>query len=69
MIEPSDLNDPADDALRLTADIVAAFVSNNELTPERLPQVVKSVHNALGALNGDGPNGAGREPAVPINQS
>jgi predicted transcriptional regulator len=59
------------DALRMTADIVASFVSNNKVSSEELTDVIRSVHKAVTGLSG--PNGAAPaerpKPAAPINKS
>ena len=57
--------------LRLTADIVAAYVSNNELPPEEVPKIIKSVHDTMGALRGGKVAGweTRQEPAVPVLKS
>src|SRR5437868_6247784 len=36
---------------RLTAGIIAAYVENNELEPQNLPNLIRSVHQALGSLD------------------
>ena len=45
------------DALKFTADIVAAHVSNNDVARDELPQLIQSVHDVLAR--------AGREPEKP----
>lgn len=60
-LEPSE-------ALKMTSDIVSAYLSNNTLDPERIPEVVKSVHSALGTL-GQPEQPAAGAPAVPIKKS
>src|SRR5665213_3091042 len=53
MIASTDL--PAgrtDDLLKLTSDIVAAYVSNNPVPVSELPGMIKSVHSTLGNLPG-----------------
>ena len=61
----------AEDHLRLTSDIVAAFVSANSLPPSDLPGLIRTVHQTLQGLDGEGvPAPAERpKPAVPINRS
>ena len=59
----------ADALLTLTADIVAAHVSNNSVAVNDLPQLINNVHSALGALN---PANAVEEkpvPKVPVRSS
>lgn len=49
--------------LTLTADIVAAHVSNNSVAVNDLPQLISNVHSALGQLGGIAP--AKEEKPVP----
>lgn len=59
-----------EDTLRLTADIVAAYLSNNALDAEKIPEVVRSVYATLGDLGGAAPAAAEKQkPAVPIKRS
>ena len=60
-----------DDHLRLTSDIVAAFVSANSLPPGDLPGLIRSVSQALQGLNGagGGPPAERPKPAVPVGRS
>ncbi len=59
------------EALRMTADIVASFVSNNKVSSDELTEIIRSVHKAVTGLSG--PNGAAPaekpKPAAPINKS
>lgn len=41
-------------AMRMTTDIVSSFVANNKVTPAELPDVIRSVHQTLSALSGNG---------------
>ena len=56
--------------IALTADIVAAHVSNNSVAVNDLPQLIQNVHGALSALGGaqQAPE-AKPEPKVPIRSS
>ena len=56
--------------ITLTADIVAAHVSNNSVSVNDLPQLIANVHGALAGL-GAGPAApeARPEPKVPIRSS
>lgn len=60
-----------DETLRLTADIVASFVSNNEVAPEQLGDLIRTVHKTVGSLgqNSDLKSQEKPKPAVPINKS
>jgi predicted transcriptional regulator len=54
----------------LAADIVAAFVSNNKLSPAELPQLILSVHKAL--MDAGAPQAEPEPaptPAVPVKKS
>ena len=53
----------------LTADIVAAHVSNNSVAVNDLPQLISNVHGALSGLTGMAPEEARPEPKVPIRSS
>ena len=48
-------NQVIDDTLiTLTADIVAAHVSNNSVAVNDLPQLISNIHGALAVLSGSG---------------
>ena len=60
-------------SIKLAAEIVAAFVSNNPLPKGELPSLIHAVHMAVVSL-GAGPESAQpqievKEPAVPIRKS
>jgi predicted transcriptional regulator len=57
--------------LRMTAEVVAAYVSNNLLPPGQLPEIIRSVFGSLDALNGivGGSSHEALKPAVPIKKS
>src|SRR6187200_3229824 len=64
-------NEGAEDALlTLTADIVAAHVSNNSVAVNDLPTLIQSVHSALSGISSsrNAPE-AKPEPKVPIRSS
>ena len=50
--------------LRMTSDVVAAYVRNNPLQTTELSSVIQTVHSSLAALNGTGAE-AKAEPAKP----
>ncbi|MGI8931705.1 MAG: MucR family transcriptional regulator [Sphingomicrobium sp.] len=64
-------NQVIDDTLiTLTADIVAAHVSNNSVAVNDLPQLISNVHGALAVLSGSGAAAEAKlEPKVPIRSS
>lgn len=60
----------AGDTLQLATDIVAAFVSNNTMSADKLPGLLQEVHDAVRALASGGTASAGsQQPAVPIKKS
>jgi predicted transcriptional regulator len=62
---------PAEEILRMTAEVVSAYVSNNLLPANQISEVIQTVHTSLNSL------GAGRidsaveppKPAVPVKKS
>ena len=58
-----------DTLITLTADIVAAHVSNNSVAVNDLPQLISNVHGALAGLSGNSVPEAKQEPKVPIRSS
>jgi predicted transcriptional regulator len=64
-------NDVGQDTLiTLTADIVAAHVSNNSVSVNDLPQLISNVHGALAGLSNAAPVPEARpEPKVPVRSS
>lgn len=58
------------DAITLAGDIVAAYVSNNNMKAEQVPQMLQDVFTAVAGLaSGDPAYGGNREPAVAISKS
>ena len=56
--------------ITLTADIVAAHVSNNSVAVNDLPQLISNVHGALATLTGTSATPEIRpEPKVPVRSS
>jgi predicted transcriptional regulator len=55
--------------ITLTADIVAAHVSNNSVAVSDLPMLIGNVHSALSGLSGGTAAVVAPEPAVPIRTS
>jgi len=55
----------------LTADIVSAYVSNNNVRPEDLPALISEVHSALAKAPGGAaePAAQPQEPAVSVRSS
>ncbi len=60
---------PDQGMLRMTAEVVSAYVGNNSLPASQIPDVIKTVYSSLITL---GENGLGRDalkPAVPVRRS
>ena len=71
MAEQNSAKGTEDQFLRMTADVVAAYVSNNSLPSAQLPDVIASVYGCLRGL-GKAPGEAMSEalrPAVPVRKS
>ncbi len=51
MSDNSEVEIDRGELLRMTAEIVSAFASNNELSSDQLAEVIQSVHGTLGGLN------------------
>ena len=71
MPEQASAKNMEDQLLRMTADVVAAYVSNNTLPTGQLPDVIASIYGCLRGLD-QKPNEAKIEalrPAVPIRKS
>jgi predicted transcriptional regulator len=64
-------NEVAEDTLlTLTADIVAAHVSNNSVAVNDLPHLIQNVHQALAGISGSGAGAEAKpEPKVSIRAS
>jgi predicted transcriptional regulator len=66
----NDIDQSAETLITLTADIVAAHVSNNSVAVNDLPQLIQNVHGALAAIsNRPAAPEAKPEPKVPIRSS
>jgi predicted transcriptional regulator len=66
-----DMNDNQEILITLTADIVAAHVSNNKVSVDDVPTLISNVHSALSGLNAPAAAlpAAKQEPAVSIRAS
>jgi predicted transcriptional regulator len=54
-------------SFRLVSTIVSAYVSNNKIPPDQLPDLIRTVHDAL--MNPEEAPAERLEPAVPIKKS
>ncbi len=71
MAEPAAPKGAEDELLRMTADVVAAYVSNNTLATAQLADVIHAVYNSLRGLEGQVAEAPAEplKPAVPIRKS
>ncbi|MEE8172732.1 MAG: MucR family transcriptional regulator [Alphaproteobacteria bacterium] len=60
---------PSGDLLRMTADVVAAYVGHNPLATNDLPGVINAIHASLTDINEGGGGAEPLKPAVPIRRS
>ena len=58
-----------DPILKQVTEIVAAYLSKNEVAAADLPALIKSVHDTLGGFGGGDAAGPGKPPAVAIKKS
>ena len=60
-----------DELMRMTSEIVSSFVSNNPVTTESLPEVIRSVYRTVSGLAGTPEKAADEKPkpAVPVGKS
>ena len=71
MAEPAAPKAADDELLRMTAEVVSAYVSNNTLATGQLADVIQAVYNSLRGLEGQmaEPPSEPLKPAVPIRKS
>ena len=69
-VSDSASNTPSPSFIDFTADIVAAYVSNNSVAATELPGLIESVYRALGQLGTPAaPQVEEQKPAVPLKKS
>ena len=71
MSEPTAPSTDENELLRMTAEIVAAYIGNNSLSADQVPEIVRTVGAALRQVE-KGENGSEKtvgKPAVPIRKS
>ena len=71
MAEPAAPKTGEDELLRMTAEVVSAYVSNNTLATGQLADVIQAVYNSLRGLEGQvaEPPSEPLKPAVPVRKS
>ena len=62
-------NDMAETLITLTSDVVAAHVSNNSVSVDDVPALIRNVYGALASLGVSEPEEERPEPAVSIRAS
>lgn len=58
-----------EDMLRMTTEVVSAYVGNNSMPLAHVPEVIKTVHASLMALQGASATREAPRPAVPVRRS
>lgn len=73
MVNENEANEAREQTLlRLSAEVVAAYVSQNPVQAQAVPELIRTVHQALGGLTGEKPPAQPAErqrPAVPVSRS
>ncbi|MGH6932521.1 MAG: MucR family transcriptional regulator [Dongiaceae bacterium] len=59
----------AEELLRMTADMAAAYCSNNSVEAAQLPDVIRTIHTSLLSLQSAAGSGGPLTPAVPVKKS
>ena len=69
--EESGTSRRSDQLLTLTTHIAAAYLENNSIPPEQVPDLLRSIHHSLLGLEngGEALQPPAQEPAVPIKRS
>ena len=57
------------DMLRMTTDVVSAYVGNNSMPAAQIPEVIKTVYGSLASLHGATAAREAPRPAVPVRRS
>ncbi len=55
--------------LRMTAEVVSAYVGNNVVASNEVPGLIKTVHTALSSIRSAGDRQDSLKPAVPVRRS
>lgn len=71
MTEVSSEDTQKDDLLKMAVDIVSAYVSNNSVPANQVPEVINTVYRSLTEVSAAGAAGSGEapKPAVSIRRS
>lgn len=57
----------SEEILKMTADVVAAYLGNNTLPATEIPSVINTVYGSLRNLDGLVTNGSARPPKAPVS--
>ena len=55
-----------DDILRMTADVVAAYLGHNTMPATQIPDIIATVYGSLSKLDGNGAAPRARAPKAPV---
>jgi predicted transcriptional regulator len=71
MRDTQDSEVPRDDILRMVVDMVAAYLSNNQVASLQIPEIIHSVFSSLSALDGQAaePIAEAPKPATSVRRS
>jgi predicted transcriptional regulator len=71
MVAQNDDDARRSELLKMTADVVSAYASNNMLPPAQISEVINTVYTTFAGLEKAGPDGKGeaQKPAVSIRKS
>ena len=71
MAEENDQTVPSNDLLRMSVEIVSAYVSNNSIAATQVPDVINTVYGALNSINSQTvfERSASQKPAVSVRRS
>lgn len=73
MVNENEANEAREQTLlRLSAEVVAAYVSQNPIQAQAVPDLIRTVREALGGVAGEKPQAQPAErqrPAVPVSRS
>jgi predicted transcriptional regulator len=59
----------AEELLRMTSEVTAAYVSNNPLAAAQLPEIIRTIHASLAGLQSGATAAEPLTPAVPVKRS
>ena len=71
MTEEIDQTVASNDLLRMSVEIVSAYVSNNSIAATQVPEVISTVYGALNSINGQTVNESAesQKPAISVRRS